>query len=30
MPEEIDPALAAALVDFCHMVLNANEFIDRT
>jgi mono/diheme cytochrome c family protein len=30
MPEGLDPALAAALVDFCHMVLNANEFIDRT
>jgi mono/diheme cytochrome c family protein len=28
--EGIDRAQAAALVDFCHMVLNSNEFIDRS
>ncbi|MBC7924801.1 MAG: hypothetical protein H7039_04015, partial [Bryobacteraceae bacterium] len=28
-PEEVvsDPARAAALVDFCHMLLNSNEFV---
>ena len=26
-PETLDPALAAAVVDFCHALLNANEFI---
>ena len=29
IPEGVDRAMAAALVDFCHMVLNTNEFIDR-
>jgi len=27
--QEIDPARAAALVDFCHMLLNSNEFVYR-
>lgn len=27
MPKFLDPALAAAVVDFCHALLNANEFI---
>lgn len=29
MPETADPARAAALVDFCHMLLNSNEFVYR-
>jgi len=28
-PAEIDKAAAAALVDFCHMLLNSNEFVYR-
>jgi len=28
-PEITDPARAAALVDFCHMLLNSNEFVYR-
>jgi len=27
--QEIEPARAAALVDFCHMLLNSNEFVYR-
>ena len=27
MPEGTDPAYAAAFVDFCHMLLNSNEFV---
>jgi hypothetical protein len=27
LPESFDPALAAAFVDFCHALLNANEFV---
>jgi hypothetical protein len=27
MPENLDPARAAALVDFCHAILNTNEFV---
>jgi hypothetical protein len=26
-PVEIDQALAAALVDFCHVLFNSNEFV---
>ena len=26
-PAGMDPARAAALVDFCHMLLNSNEFV---
>jgi len=26
-PAEFDPARAAALVDFCHALMNANEFL---
>jgi len=26
-PVEMDPAMAAALVDFCHVLFNANEFV---
>jgi hypothetical protein len=29
LPEGIEPAYAAAVVDFCHMLLNANEFVYR-
>jgi hypothetical protein len=29
MPASYDPARAAALVDFCHMLLNSNEFVYR-
>ncbi len=29
MPNGYDPAQAAALVDFCHMLLNSNEFVYR-
>jgi hypothetical protein len=28
-PEPCDPVLAASLVDFCHMLINANEFVYR-
>jgi hypothetical protein len=28
-PQELDSARAAALVDFCHMLLNSNEFVYR-
>jgi hypothetical protein len=28
-PDAIEPAHAAALVDFCHMLLNSNEFVYR-
>ena len=24
---DVDPAIAAALVDFCHMLFNSNEFV---
>ncbi|MEX0978196.1 MAG: DUF1549 and DUF1553 domain-containing protein [Pirellulales bacterium] len=27
MPKNLDPARAAALVDFCHAILNTNEFV---
>jgi len=27
LPEKYDPARAATLVDFCHMLMNANEFV---
>ena len=27
LPEGVDPARAAALVDFCHMLANSNEFV---
>jgi hypothetical protein len=27
IPEKADPARAAALVDFCHTILNSNEFV---
>jgi hypothetical protein len=27
LPPHVDPGQAAALVDFCHMLLNANEFV---
>lgn len=27
LPADADPALAAALVDFCHVLFNANEFV---
>jgi hypothetical protein len=29
LPSGVDPAHAAALVDFCHMLLNSNEFVYR-
>ncbi len=29
VPAGVDPAHAAALVDFCHMLLNSNEFVYR-
>jgi hypothetical protein len=29
IPENYDPAQAAALVDFCQMLLNSNEFVYR-
>ena len=29
VPAGLDPARAAALVDFCHMLLNSNEFVYR-
>lgn len=29
LPEGMQPAQAAALVDFCHMLLNSNEFVYR-
>jgi hypothetical protein len=29
VPDGIEPAQAAALVDFCHMLLNSNEFVYR-
>jgi len=29
LPAGVDPAHAAALVDFCHMLLNSNEFVYR-
>ena len=29
LPPAADPAQAAALVDFCHMLINANEFVYR-
>ncbi|HEV2687136.1 MAG TPA: DUF1549 and DUF1553 domain-containing protein, partial [Bryobacteraceae bacterium] len=29
MPQDYDPAQAAALVDFCQMLLNSNEFVYR-
>jgi len=29
VPEGVDPVHAAALVDFCHMLLNSNEFVYR-
>jgi len=29
LPEGVEPAYAAALVDFCHMLLNSNEFVYR-
>jgi len=29
MPEGVDPVHGAALVDFCHMLLNSNEFVYR-
>jgi Protein of unknown function (DUF1553)/Protein of unknown function (DUF1549) len=27
MPDGADPAMAAAIVDFCHMLINSNEFV---
>jgi hypothetical protein len=27
--QEVDPVEAATLVDFCHMLINANEFVYR-
>jgi hypothetical protein len=29
VPEGVDPAYAAAFVDFCEMLLNSNEFVYR-
>jgi hypothetical protein len=29
VPAGMEPAQAAALVDFCHMLLNSNEFVYR-
>ncbi len=29
LPENVDPAYAAAFVDFCQMILNSNEFVYR-
>ena len=29
LPSGIEPATAAAMVDFCHMLLNSNEFVYR-
>jgi hypothetical protein len=29
VPDGVEPAKAAALVDFCHMLLNSNEFVYR-
>lgn len=29
LPENVDPVDAAALVDFCHILLNSNEFVYR-
>ncbi|HMC60205.1 MAG TPA: hypothetical protein VKJ01_13515, partial [Candidatus Solibacter sp.] len=29
MPEPVEPAYAAAFVDFCQMLLNSNEFVYR-
>jgi hypothetical protein len=29
VPDGMEPAQAAALVDFCHMLLNSNEFVYR-
>ncbi len=29
LPEKADPVEAAALVDFCHMLMNSNEFVYR-
>ena len=29
MPQNVEPAYAAAFVDFCQMLLNSNEFVYR-
>ena len=29
LPDGMEPATAGAVVDFCHMLLNSNEFVYR-